>query len=109
MSTAIIKDIENFLKGLLSSAETEIVDYATPAIKFIEANGGKAVLTLAENVLTGAIAGTPWATLSASLVTSAETAGIALAEGAAGVILNYAQSNLVVTGTATGAALPPVA
>lgn len=106
MSTEVIKAIENFLHTLVNSAQTEIMDYATPAIKYIEANGGKAVLSLAEGVLAGAVAGTPWATLSAALVASAETQGIQLAEGAAGVVLNYAQSNMAVTGTATGAAVP---
>ena len=107
MSTAIIKEIENFLHGLLQKTEVEVVDYATPAIKFIEANGGKAVLSLAEAILAGAVAGTPWSVLTASLLTSAEAQGIQLAEGAANVVLNYAQSNLLVTGAATGAAVPP--
>lgn len=97
MSTEIIKQIENFLHGLVNSAQTEITDYATPAIKYIEANGGNAVLTLAEAVLAGAVAGTPWATLSASLVASAEAQGIQLLEGAASVALNMAKANLDAT------------
>jgi hypothetical protein len=105
MTAVFIKDIENFLHNLVSSTEAEIVAYATPAIKFIEANGGTAILALAEGVLAGAVAGTPWATLAASLVTQAEAAGIQLAEGAASVVLNYAQSNMQVSGTATGAAV----
>lgn len=106
MNSQWVKDVENFLHNLLNKTETEIMDYATPAIKYIEANGGKAVLTLAEAVLAGAVAGTPWSVLSTSLVASAETQGIALAEGAAGVVLNYAQSNMQVTGMMTGAAIP---
>lgn len=101
MSNAFVKKIENFLHELVNSAEAEIVTYATPAIQYIEANGGKAVLSLAEAVLAGAVAGTPWATLSASLVTSAEAAGIQLAEGAASAVLNFAKANMVAQGQPT--------
>lgn len=100
MSFNFIKTIQNLWHTIVTDSEKEIIDYATPAIKYIEANGGKAVLSLAEAVLAGAVAGTPWATLSASLVASAEAQGMQLAEGAAGVMLNYAQSNLAVAPSA---------
>lgn len=101
MSSSILKAIQNAWHLLVNETQAEIVTYATPAIEYIEKNGGTAVLTLAESVLAGAVAGTPWATLSASLVASAETAGIQLAEGAAAAILNFAKSNMVAEGKAT--------
>lgn len=101
MSDSILKSIQNIWHVLVSDTKTEIVTYATPAINYIEANGGKAVLALAETVLTGAAAGTPWAVLEAALVPAAETAGITLLEGAAGTILNFAKANLAAQGTPT--------
>lgn len=109
MSFNFTKVLENFWHTIVQETEKEVIDYATPALKYIEANGGKAILMLAEGVLAGAAAGTPWATLIASLGTAAEAASIQLVEGAAGVVLNYAQSNLVATGTASGAAVAPAA
>lgn len=101
MASLFVKKIENFFHDLVNSTEAEIVTYATPAIQYIEANGGKAVLALAEAALAGAAAGTPWATVSATLVTSAEQAGIQLAEGAAGAILNFAKATMVAQGQVT--------
>lgn len=99
MSDSILKNLQNLWHHLVSDTQTEIVAYASPAIKYIEANGGKAILSLAEAVLSGAVAGTPWAVLSASLVASAEAAGIQLLEGAAGTVLNFAKANMTAQGT----------
>lgn len=101
MSNAILKSIQNIWHHLVSETKTEIIEYATPAIDYIEQNGGKVVLSLAEAVLAGAVGGTPWATLSASLIASAEAAGIQLAEGAAGAVLNFAKANMVAQGKVT--------
>lgn len=93
-----LKQIENWFHGLFTKAEADLINYTTPAMKYIEENGGKEILKIAEGILAGAIAGTPWSTLMASLATQATTAGIQLAEGAAGVVLNTAQSNMIATG-----------
>lgn len=101
MTSAFIKSIENAFHDFIHHVDKEIVDYATPALDYIKANGGKAVLILAETVLAGAVAGTPWATLIAELLPAAEKAGITLAEGAAGTILNVAKANLAAKGVPT--------
>lgn len=80
------KAIENWLHSLVSDLK--------PALDYAESKGGAAVLQLAETVLAGAIAGTPWATLIAALIPAAEKAGIALLEGDASIILNLAKANL---------------
>lgn len=82
----IIKDIQNWFHGLVSDLK--------PALDYVEKNGGAAILTLAEGVLAGVTAGTPWAVITASLAAAAETQGIILAEGAASIILNLAKANL---------------
>lgn len=94
MTSAFLKSVENYWHDLLNHADKEIIEYATPALDYIKANGGKAILLLAEGVLSGAAAGTPWAALSASLLVAAEQEGIALAEGAASSVLNFAKTNL---------------
>lgn len=91
---SIKKDIQNLFHSLVHETSDEVIAYATPAIQYIEKNGGKVILTLAEGVLSGLVAGTPWATIIASLVAAAEAQGITLAEGAASIILNMAKSNL---------------
>lgn len=101
MNNAILKSIQNLWHHLVSETKSDIIEYATPAIDFVEQNGGKAVLTLAEAVLMGADVGTPWATLSATLIASAKDAGLQLVEGAAGAILNLVKANLVAQGKAT--------
>lgn len=95
MTTQFFKDVENFFHNLLNHADKELVEYAMPALDYLKANGGKAILLLAEGVLSGAATGTPWGELSASLLTAAESAGVALAEGAASSVLNFAKANLV--------------
>ncbi len=77
------KEIENWFHGIFTKAEAEIITYSTPALKYVEENGGKAALAIAEGVLAGALSGTPWGALLASMATEAEAAGIRLAEGAA--------------------------
>lgn len=95
MTSAFFKSIENMFHDFVNHADKELVEYATPAIDYIKVNGGKAILLLAEGVLSGAAAGTPWAVLSTSLISAAEQSGITLAEGAASSVLNFAKTNLV--------------
>lgn len=81
-----IKVLQNWFHSLVSDLK--------PALDYVEKNGGAAVIQLAEGVLAGAAAGTPWATLISELIPAAEAAGIQLAEGAASIILNLAKANL---------------
>lgn len=82
----LIKELQNWFHSVVADMK--------PALDYVEKNGGKAVLSIAEGVLAGVVAGTPWATITASLIVAAETQGIQLAEGAASIILNLAKANL---------------
>lgn len=99
MTLALIKEIENFLHTLVTDVDTAI----QPGVAYLKANVPAEAIKLGEAVLAGAVTGTPWASLVTALISQAEAAGITLAEQAAGIVLNYAQSNLLATG-----ALPPV-
>ncbi len=83
------------------------------SISYIEKNGLQAVYGLATALLTGAATGTPWATLMASLLAQAETAGITIAKGAESIVLGQAQADLIAAGTliapSTGAVVTPAA
>ena len=94
MSFNFTKTIQNFWHTIVQETQKDVIEYATPALQFVEANGGKMALSLAEGVLVGLAAGTPWATITAALVTTAQAQGIQLAEGAASIILNMAKANL---------------
>lgn len=96
-----IKAIQNRLHDLVNHLQDEFETYAAPALAVVAANGGKIILTLAEGVLTAAVAGTPWAALETSLVASAEAQGIVLAKEAATAILNLVKAKLVAEGTPT--------
>lgn len=94
MSNSVLKAIQNLWHHIVNEAQSEVVEYATPAIEYISKNGGKVILSLAEAVLAAEMAGTPWATIINTLIASAESQGITLAEGAASIILNMAKANL---------------
>lgn len=87
--------IENFFRTLVTDIDTVI----EPGIKYLEQNVPAVVITLAESVLSAAIAGTPWSALIAELVTQAEAQGIKLVENAGTVALNTAENNLIAKGT----------
>lgn len=82
----MIKAVQNFFHSMVSDMK--------PALDFVETVGGRDVLILAEGVLAGLAAGTPWAAITTALVAAAETQGIQLAEGAASIVLNLAKANL---------------
>ena len=96
---ALIKDIENWFHGMVGSLKH--------ALDYVEANGGSAAIALGESVLAGFATGTPWATIVAEMLKQAETQGIALAEGAASIVLNLAKAN--VDAKAAQTAVPAVA
>lgn len=100
MSISIVKSIENFLHGLVTDVDTTI----EPSIAYLKANVPAIAIQLGEELLAGALAGSPWATLLETLTAQVEAQGIKLAEGAAKVALNTAESNLIAK-----AALAPTA
>ncbi len=80
------KDVQNWFHSLVS--------HLKPALDFAESKGGQDALILAETLLAGVAAGTPWAAVSASLITIAKAKGIELALGDASILLNLAKANL---------------
>lgn len=97
------------LKDWFSSEFHALLVALQPGLTYLEKNASAEAIKLAEAVLTGAIAGTPWAALIAELLTQAEQSGVRVAEGAAGAILNAAQTNLIATGALPVAATTPPA
>jgi hypothetical protein len=95
-----IKALQNAFHDLVNHAEKDVVEFASPAITLITKNGGKILLALAEQVLAGAVAGTPWAENVTALVAAAEAQGITLLEQAARAALNMAQANTDAKGAA---------
>lgn len=89
------KAVENALHDFLHTTYGAV----KPGLDYLKANVPDEAIKLAEALLASAVAGTPWATLIATLITQAEAAGIKLAEQAATVALNSAQNNLIATGT----------
>jgi hypothetical protein len=89
-----IKALQNAFHDLINHAESDIVEFANPAISYLSKNGGKVLLSIAEQVLAGAVAGTPWSANIAALIAAAEAQGLTLLEGAAKVALNMAQANI---------------
>lgn len=90
-----IKEIINYVQNLFHAEVRDIDALIEPGVAYLKANVPPAVIGLAETILSGAAAGTPWATLASALISSAEAAGVALAEGAAKAALNAAQNNLI--------------
>lgn len=104
-------------KTFLTWVKTEvssIFDAIEPGVSYIEKHIPAELIKLAEVVLGSLVAGTPWPTIAAAVITQAEAAGIILAKGAlsaeeeATVAINTAQNNMLVNGTATGTAASAV-
>lgn len=98
------------IESWFSSEFKELLAALQPGLEYLEKNASADAIKLGEAVLAGAVAGTPWSALTAALLTQAEAAGITIAEGAAGAILNAAQTNLIAKGTLPSpVATPPAA
>lgn len=82
-----------YVEKLLGIVVTDVKTVLEPGLSFIEANGGAAILKLAEAVLAEFEDDASWATIIAAFIPAAESAGVTLAEGAAGAILNAAKLN----------------
>ncbi len=101
MSNEIIAWLESELAKFrpeIKIVENDAHAIVSASVSYIEKNGLQALYGLATALLTGAVTGTPWAELGASLVTQAETAGIAIAKGAETIVLGQAQADLIAAG-----------
>lgn len=103
----VIQEVRDFLYNLemkagirsaVMAVEKDVKEIGTETVNYIKTNGLQDVYTLATALLAGAATGTPWATLGATLVTQAESAGIALAKGAEAIVLGQAQTDLIAVG-----------
>lgn len=117
MTNVIIADIEALLakaKAAFTPAVQTIETDAVTLEQWVVTNGYPLIMQDALALITGALTGTPWATLTASLISQAEAQGKTLEAGAAQVALNLAQSQLIVAGTVapvtpTASIVPPAA
>ena len=112
--TNILTELEADVSALLAkikgntgvqTIETDVKFDATTLVSWVETNGYPLIMQDALALVTGALTGTPWATLTASLIATALTQGKTLEAGAAQVALNLAQSQLIVNGAV--APVPP--
>lgn len=95
----------NFIHEIFGDIETAI----EPGIAYLKANVPAEAIKLAEEVITGALAGTSWSVLVQALLAEAEKAGVQLALQAADVALLAGKMNVISTGnTAGNAATTPV-
>lgn len=112
MTSAIITWLETELAKLKESAAPVVATVESDAQtleKWVVTNGYPLIMQDALAAVTGMLAGTPWATLMAQLIATAETQGKTLEAGAADVALNLAKAQLVVAGTVAPVTPAPAA
>lgn len=115
-----IKEIEADISALYNKfqanptvheAEVEAKAIEHSAVDYIKNNGLTALYQIALGALTGAVTGTPWATIGATVVSQGEAAGIQIAKGAESIVMAQAQADLVAAGKliapTTGAVVTP--
>lgn len=110
----VIIDVENVLAKLKSTpviapVVTDVEAAAAAGWEWLKANVPAVAVSLGETLLTGGIAGTPWAALESTLITQAETAGVTIEKNVATAALNAAQTNLIAAGTPILTASAPTA
>lgn len=84
---------------VVQTVETDVKTDAVTLEQWVVTNGYPLIMQDALTLVTGALTGTSWASLMASLISTALTQGKTLESGAAQVALNLAQSQLIVKGT----------
>lgn len=87
------------IKSWFVTAISEIDDDIQPGIKYIEENIPAIAIQIGEALLAGVEVGTPYAVIVKTLITTLQTQGVKLVSGAAHVVLNTAESNLIAAGT----------
>lgn len=97
-----ITDIKNAVEKLetyLSPAVTVVETDAVSIEQQIVAIGYPLIIQDALTLVTGALTGSPWAALVATLIKTAENQGHTIVATAADAALNLAKAQLVVSGT----------
>lgn len=107
MTNAFIQEIKDDVSAILAKIEgnttvqTVITDVKSDAVtleQWVVTNGYPLILQDASAVITGILTGTPWATIVATLITTAAAQTKTIEAGVAHVALNLAQSQLIVSG-----------
>lgn len=92
---SIFTTIANWFKSAIEKIDNEI----QPGIKYIEANIPAIAIQIGEALLAGVEVGTPYAVIVKTLIATLQTQGVTLVSGAAHVVLNTAENNLIAAGT----------
>lgn len=112
MTNIIIEDIEDLAAKVEAEFKPVVTTVETDAVSIeqqIVAIGYPLIMQDALALITGALTGTPWATLSGMLIKTAENQGHALVATAADAALNLAKAQLVVAGTVAPVTPTPAA
>jgi hypothetical protein len=97
----------------VTALQADVEAIGDSAFNYIKANALGDLYKIATAALLGVATGTPWATITATVVTQGEAAGITIAKGAESIVLAQAQADLIAAGSlvapSTGAVVAPVA
>lgn len=102
MTSAFITDVDDFITKIKAEFAPAIADVKSDAVtleQWVVTNGYPLIMQDALAAVTGMLTGTSWASLVASLISTAIAQGKTLEAGAADVALNLAKAQLVVAGT----------
>lgn len=115
LENAVVADAEEAVTALENFFTADVWPIISATLSYIETNGGSDLLKIAENALNAALpgieSGAPVATVTTAVVgtvvNEAESAGIAIAQGAATLAVSMAAAAVTAAQTPTAAA--PVA
>ena len=116
--TDIITEIKTDVSAVLAKLESitgigtvvkDVVTDAQTLEQWVVTNGYPLIMQDALTLVTGALTGSTWSGLVASLISTAAAQGAKLEAGAAQVALNLAQSQLIVAGTVAPVTPAPAA
>lgn len=83
---------------VVHTVEVDAKAIGASALDYIEKQGLTALYNIATAALQGAVTGTTWAMIGATVVAQGEAAGIAIAKGAESIVLAQAQADLIAAG-----------
>lgn len=112
MSNEIITWLKATIAKLEGEAAPVVAEVKADAVdikQWVVTNGYPLIMQDALTLVTGALTGSPWASLVGTLIKTAENQGHMLVSGAADVALNLAKAQLVVAGTVAPTAPIPQA
>lgn len=109
MTTQIIQEIEDFVKGLrekwtpeAKEVENEVKDVVTDAVSYIKVNGLQDLEQIALTLVSAMVPGASWVGVLAGIKAQAVTDGVKLLDGAEGIVAAKVQSDLLAIGKPAG-------